>query len=166
MLQDEIIPFRWKGSEILRKSVPATCLIWNYTVSQKRSTYNFNKRERILIFFGKNVTYKVTNRQRLYYATSNNLCFCTTRQNGETRKSHFNSNAVLVHCQNSTSCLTSSTFFDSGLILTLLYVFLNLVINVFSMRGCWGTWFRRKEGESTALCCTQCAVFWVSFFER
>jgi len=25
----------------------------------------------------------------LYYATSNNLCFCTTRQNGEMRKLHF-----------------------------------------------------------------------------
>jgi len=45
-----------------------------------------------------------------YYATSNNLCFCTTWQNGETRKSHFRSNSVLVLCLNSTSCLISSIF--------------------------------------------------------
>jgi len=33
----------------------------------------------------------------LYYAISNNLSFCTTWQNGETRKWHFHSNAVLVN---------------------------------------------------------------------
>jgi len=41
---------------------------------------------------GRNVTDKVvTNQKTLYYATSNNSCFCTTGtwQNGETRKSHF-----------------------------------------------------------------------------
>ena len=32
----------------------------------------------------------------LYYVISNNLYFCTAWQNGETRKSHFHSNAVLV----------------------------------------------------------------------
>jgi len=32
----------------------------------------------------------------LHYATSNNLCFCITWQNGKTRQSHFHSNAVLV----------------------------------------------------------------------
>jgi len=41
------------------------------------------------IFFGRNVTDKVGNQKALYYATSNNLYFCTTWQNGETRKSHF-----------------------------------------------------------------------------
>jgi len=47
----------------------------------------------------------------LLYTTSNNLCFCTIWQNGETRKFHFHSNAVLVHCQNSSSrCLISSIF--------------------------------------------------------
>jgi len=39
-----------------------------------------------------NVTDKVGNQKTLYYATSNNLCFCTTWQNGETRKSHFSLN--------------------------------------------------------------------------
>jgi len=32
---------------------------------------------------------KVGNQKTLYYATSNNVCFCTTWQNGETRKSNF-----------------------------------------------------------------------------
>jgi len=42
-----------------------------------------------LIFFGRNVTDKAGNQKTLYYATSNNLYFCITWQNGETRKSHF-----------------------------------------------------------------------------
>jgi len=54
--------------------------------------------ERILIFFGRNVTDKVSNRKTYYYATSNNMCFCTTWQSTKTRKSHFHSNAVFVHC--------------------------------------------------------------------
>jgi len=56
--------------------------------------YNFDAREWILIFFGKNVTDKVCNQKALYYATSNNLCFCTTYQNGETWKSHFSVNWI------------------------------------------------------------------------
>jgi len=63
-------------------------------VSQKKNVpplacYNFDAREWILILFGRNVTDKVSNQNTLYYATSNNLCFCTTCQNRETRKSHF-----------------------------------------------------------------------------
>jgi len=41
--------------------------------------------------FGRNVTDKVGNQKTLYYATLSNLYFCTTWQNGETRKSHFHS---------------------------------------------------------------------------
>jgi len=41
--------------------------------------------------FDRNVTDKVGNQKTPYYATSINLCFCTTWQNGETRKSHFHS---------------------------------------------------------------------------
>jgi len=48
------------------------------------------------IFFGRNVTDKVGNQKMLYYATSNNLCFCTTCQNGETRKSHFSLNWIVT----------------------------------------------------------------------
>ena len=39
---------------------------------------NFNTYEWILIFFGRNATDKVGNQKTLYYAISNNLCFCTT----------------------------------------------------------------------------------------
>jgi len=49
------------------------------------------------IFFGRNVTNEVGNQMMLYYATSNNLCFCTTWQNGETRKSHFSINWIVLH---------------------------------------------------------------------
>jgi len=45
--------------------------------------YNFHTCERILIFFDRNVTDKVTNQKMLYYATSNNVCFCANWQNGE-----------------------------------------------------------------------------------
>jgi len=53
--------------------------------------YNFDAHEWILIFFGRNVTDKVGNQKTLYYATSNNLFFCTTLQNAETRNHIFHS---------------------------------------------------------------------------
>jgi len=84
--------------------------------------------------FGRNITHKVNNKKALYYITSNNLCFCTTWQNGETRKLHFS-----LKCQNLTSrCLISSIFFDWWLILTLPYDSLNLVINTFRSGLLWG----------------------------
>jgi len=46
-------------------------------------------REWILTFFGTNITDKVSNQKTLYYATSNNLCFCIIWQNGKTQKLHF-----------------------------------------------------------------------------
>jgi len=55
-------------------------------------------------FFRRNVTDKVGNQKRLYYATWNNLCFCTTWQNGETRKSHFS-----LKCSISRECCSSWT---------------------------------------------------------
>jgi len=66
--------------------------------------HNFDTHELILIFFGTNVTDEVGNQKALCYATSNNLCFCSTWQNGETRKSHFSLNGLCcthnapVHC--------------------------------------------------------------------
>jgi len=69
--------------------------------------YNFDAHEWILIFFGRNVTDKVGNQKTLYYATSNNLCFCTTWQIADTRKSQFNSlNWIVLHTQ--CTCLLSS----------------------------------------------------------
>jgi len=41
--------------------------------------YNFDTRERILVFFRRNVIDEVSNQKALYCATSNNVCFCTTR---------------------------------------------------------------------------------------
>ena len=40
-------------------------------------------------FFRRNVTDKASNQKTLYYATSNNLCLCTTWQNPKIRKLHF-----------------------------------------------------------------------------
>jgi len=68
--------------------------------------YNFDAREWILILFGRNVTDKVGNQKTLYYATSNNLCFCTNGQNGETWKSHFSLNWIVLHTQ--CTCALSS----------------------------------------------------------
>jgi len=47
--------------------------------------------------FGRNVTDKVGNQKTLYYATANDLCFCTTWQNAETRKSHISLNWIVLH---------------------------------------------------------------------
>jgi len=41
-----------------------------------------------------------------YYATSNNLCFCITWQNAETRKSHISLNRIVLHAQ--CTCALSS----------------------------------------------------------
>jgi len=61
--------------------------------------YNFDTHEWILIFFGRNVTDEAGNQKTLYYATSNNLCFCTTWQNAETQKSHISLNWIVLHIQ-------------------------------------------------------------------
>ena len=102
-----------------------------YTVSQKKSTfgllYESDICKRILIFFGRNITDKVSKQKTLYYATSNNLCFCTTWQNGKTRKLHFS-----LKCQNSTShCLIYSIFLTCD---SYSCCSLNLVIIAFSSR--------------------------------
>ena len=92
--------------------------------------------------FWRNVTDKVSDQKTLYYATSNNLCLCTTYENGKTKKLHFHSHAVLMHCQNSTSrCFISSIFFTHDSYDTVWP--LNHVINMRSARGCWG----RGSGE-------------------
>jgi len=68
--------------------------------------YNFDALEWILICFGRNVTNKVGNQKTLYYVTSNNLWFCTTCQNGETWKSHFSLNSIVLNTQ--CTCALSS----------------------------------------------------------
>jgi len=90
--------------------------------------YNFDTRERTLIFFGRNVTDKVSNQKR-FTVPPQIMCFCTTWQKrGNTKIAFFHSNAVSVHCQNSTNrCLISSVFLTH----THAAVWL-LVINAFS----------------------------------
>jgi len=90
--------------------------------------------------FGRNVTDKVSNQKTLHCATPSNLCFCTSWQNVETRKSHlFHSNAVSVHllpeCIVRIQLVPSwflQSFWLKRLTLTLLYGSLNLVINALS----------------------------------
>ena len=68
--------------------------------------YNLTHMNGFWYFFGRNVTDKVGNQKVLYYATSNNLCFCTTCQNGETWKSHFSLNWIVLQTQR--TCALSS----------------------------------------------------------
>jgi len=82
---------------------------WCKPCLKKRPTlacYNFDAHEWILIFFGTNVTDKAGNQKTLYYATSNNFCFCTTWHNAETRKSHISLNWIVLHTQ--CTCVLSS----------------------------------------------------------
>jgi len=78
-------------------------------VSQKNvpplACYNFDTHKWILIFFGRNVTDKVGNQKTLYYATSSNLCFCTTWQNVVMQKSHFHSVGLCYTHNAPTRCL-------------------------------------------------------------
>ena len=82
----------------------------SYTVSQKNvsplACYDFDTHEWILIFFSRNVTGKVGNQRMLYYATSNNLCYCTTWQNWETQKARFSLSWTVSHAQ--CTCALSS----------------------------------------------------------
>ena len=100
---------------------------------------NFDIHECILKFFGRNVTDKVSNQKTLYCATQNNLCFCTTWQNGKTRKSHFSLKcSISALTEFNQSLLDFFNLFDSRLILKLLYNSLNLAINMFSCRAVGG----------------------------
>ena len=125
--------------------------------------YNFDIPERILIFFGRNVTDKVSNQMMLYHATSSNLCFRTTWRHGETRKLHFSFKSCI-------SAPVAAWFLQSFWLVThhaaLLNDSLNFVVNALSS-GLLGAWFRRKEVESAAavgLCCTHNAPLLSSEF--
>jgi len=98
--------------------------------------------------FDKNVTDKVSNQKTLYYATSNNLCFCTTWQNGETRELYFSLKCSISALPEFNQLLDFFNLFVSRLILTLLYYSLNLVINAFS----WGLWGMVQDKRSRQRC--------------
>jgi len=95
------------------------------------------------------------------------LCFCTTWQNRETRKSNFQPNAVLVHCQKSTSyCGISSVLLthNSYSHYCMTPKSCNQCVTLRAIRG--GAWFRRKEVNSATavgLCCMQNACAPVCF---
>jgi len=121
--------------------------------------YNFDTRERILIFFGRNVTDKVGNHKTFYCVAWNNFCFCTTWQRGKHENRIFSLKCcVSALPEFNQSLVNFFSLFDSRLVLTLLYDSLHLVINAFSL-GLLGVawfWFGRKEAESAAavgLCC-------------
>jgi len=121
-------------------------------VPQKTSrlwfTITWTQCERILIFLAKVLPIKQAIK-RLYCATSNDLCFCTTWQNGETRKLHFSLIRFISALPEFNQLFVFLNVFDSRLILTLLYDSLNLVINAFSWR-LLGAWFRINEVKSAA----------------
>jgi len=65
----------------LKNQAPISCRLHRVSKNvPSLACYNFDAHEWILTFFGRNVTDKVDNQKTLYYATSNNLCFCTTRK--------------------------------------------------------------------------------------
>jgi len=90
---------------------PSLTIAEFYTVYQKNvpplACYNFDAHKWILIFFGRNVPDELGNQKTLYYATSNDLCFCTTWQNAETRKSYISLNWIVLHTQ--CTCVLSSS---------------------------------------------------------
>ena len=95
----EALPFLW---------IPQ-CRRWIATYATDippLACYGFDTHEQILIFFGRNDSDKVSSQKMLYYATSNNLCFCTTWQNVETRKSHISLNWIVLHTR--CTCALSS----------------------------------------------------------
>jgi len=136
-----------------------------YTVSQKTSHLwfaNFDTREYILIFFGRNITDKVSNQNMLYCATSNNVCLCScaTWQNGETRKYFFSLKCFISALPEfNQSLLDFFSLLDSWLILTLLHDSLNLIISAFSSGLLWGMAQekgRRERCSSLTLLNAQC----------
>jgi len=108
-----------------------------------------------LWWFGRNVTDKLSNQNTLYYAISNNLCFCTTWQNGETRKLHFSLKCYISALPEFNQLLLDFfNLFYSWLILTMLYDSLNLIINAFSS-GLLGGMVQEKGSQE---CCSSWTV--------
>jgi len=86
-----------------------------YTASRKNVPplvrCNLDTREHILIFFGKNVTHKLSNQKHFTMPPQIMCASALPHKTGNTKIAFFHSNAVLVHCQNSTSrSLISSVF--------------------------------------------------------
>jgi len=94
--------------------------------------YNSDTREQIFDIFSTNSTHKVRNQKTLYYASSNNLCFCITWQKGNIKMAFF-PRCISALSEFNQLLLDFFSLSDSRLIFTLLYDSLNLVINAFSL---------------------------------
>jgi len=142
---EQMVKFRWWSGSGIRiritdqdRHTGKTCTGWGivtvpvllHRVSKNvpplANCYNFDAHEWILIFFGRNVTDKVSNQKTLYYATSNNLCFCTIWQNAETRKSHISLNWIVLHTQ----CTCALSFWKKKLLSVMCLIASNI---------CWGS---------------------------
>jgi len=127
--------------------------------------YNFGTWEWILIFFGRNVTDRVSNQKTYYYVTSNNL-FLHYLVKQRTTKIAFSLKCCINALPAFNHLFDLFNLFDSHLILTMLYDSLNHVINAFSPEGCWGHGSGgRKSRALQQLDCVartmhQYAVFW------
>jgi len=115
--------------------------------------YNFDTCELTdFDIFGRNVTDKVSNQNRptLYYMPRQ--ITCASALPGKTGKHEyciFHSNAVLMHCLNSTSCLVSSIFFIHILTYSPCCI-TPKSCDQWVHLGVLGTWFRIKQVESAA----------------
>jgi len=123
--------------------------------------YNFDTCERILTFFGENVTDKVSNQKTLFYATPNTLCFCITWRNGETWFFCIFTQIL----QEGIAWIQLAAWFRQSLWPTT-HNLLNLVINAFSSgltRGMVQDKRSRALQKFNCVVCAmhQCVVFWI-----
>ena len=95
-----------------------------------------------MIFFGRNVTYKVSNLTTLYYATCITYASAILGKTGKHEDCIFHSNAVLPEFNQ--SLLDFFNPFDLQLVLTLLYDSLSRVINECVHLGAVGGMVREK----------------------
>ena len=124
--------------------------------------------------FGRNVTDKLSNQKTLYYATSNNLCFCTNWWNTKTQKLHFPLKCCISSALPEFNQLLD--FFNLFWLMTHTYaaVWLPTSCNkcIFSYKDCWGHGSGERQSialqqlDRVARTMHQCAVFWVCYFAR
>ena len=133
--------------------------------------YNFDTRERLLTFFDRNTTDKASKQKTLYSATSNNVCFCITWQNGKLENCIFHLRYwCIVRIQSVAVWLLQYFWLTTHIHAA---VWLSKSRNQCVQVGAFG-WHGSRERKSTALqqldcvACTkhQCAVFWVSSCAR
>ena len=123
-----------------------------YTVSQKNVPpmvcYNFDIRECILIFFGGNVTDKVSSQNTFTMPPQMTCASALPGKRGKHENRIFSVKCCISALPEfNQSLLDFFSLFDSRLIFTLLYDFLNLVINATSS-GLLGGMVQQKRSRS------------------